>query len=382
MWNEIKNIKIWHKTVVAVLVTAFFTSACIEPFSPPETNSDEGNLVVDGFLNLGDTSVIQLRHTQNINDASSNLSSQLIETKAKLSVKTGTGETYDFIESDGGKYILPPKNFRQSGTYQLSIRTLNGKEYLSDAVSVILTPAIDSVAYRYDANRDAMVISVNTHDPKNSTRFYRWKFEETHEYRAAFYSGLKVDPIKKEIVSRTEDINLCWQTRNSGGIVLGSTIKLSSDIIKDLPINVVPIYTNKFYIKYSILVKQYGLSREGFEYWTSLAKTTQGTGSLFDPLPSLVTGNIRSVSDPKELVFGFFSASTEAKKRIFMSPGLGRYPHCEAPDTLLIGDAIKDNKQYLLNYFGEQSEFVLSSSPGCTDCRTQGGTTRRPPFWE
>lgn len=378
MWNKIKNIKIRHKTISVIFAAAIFASACIEPFSPPETNSDERNLVVDGFLNLGDTSVIELRHTQNTHD----VAAQFVETRAKLSVKAGTGETYDFIEYGAGKYILPPKNFKQSGTYQLSIRTSGGKEYLSDPVSVILTPAIDSVTYRYDANRDAMVISVDTHDPKNNTRFYRWKFEETHQYRAAFFSGLMIDQVKKEIVSRIEDINLCWQTKKSGGIVLGSTIKLSSDVIKQLPINVVPISTNKFYIKYSILVKQYGLSREGFEYWTSLAKTTQGTGSLFDPLPSLVTGNIRSVSDPKELVFGFFSASTEAKKRIFMSPGLGRYPHCEAPDTLLIGDAIKDNKQYLLNYFGEQSEFVLSSSPGCTDCRTQGGTTRRPPFWE
>jgi len=378
MWKNMLNRKMWHKTVMAIAALTLLMTACIEPFSPPEVNSDANYLVVDGFLNLGDTSVIELRHTQSTQEEAA----QLVETRAKLSVKAETGETYEFLEYGNGKYILPPKNFRQSGTYQLSIKTLNGKEYLSEAVPVILTPAIDEVTYRYDANRDAMVISVNTHDPKNNTRFYRWKFEETHEYRAAYYSALFVDPVKKMIVGRNEDINLCWQTKKSGSILLGSTVKLTSDVIKELPINVVPISTNKFYIKYSILVKQYGLSREGFEYWTDLAKTTQGTGSLFDPLPSLVTGNIKSVTDPKELVFGFFSASTEARKRIFMAPGLGRYPSCDAPDTLSIADAIQNNSQYLLNYIGERSERVLSSSPGCADCRSQGGTNKRPSFWE
>lgn len=380
--KKIKKVKKGSKILViilAVFALMTFIYGCIEPFSPPEVNSDERYLVVDGFLNVGnDTSKIELRHSQNTNETAA----MIAETGAKLSVSGEKGEKYDFVETKNGMYILPPVNVSLSGKYHLSIKTRDGKEYVSEDVPVVVTPAIDSVTYNYDQDRDAMVIKVNTHDPTNKARFYKWKFEETYQYRTAYYSGLEVDLIKKEIVSRKEDISMCYQTVSSTNIMLGSTIKLSSDEIRQLPLNIVEIGTNKFYIKYSILVKQYGLSRAGFEYWTDLAKTTQGTGSLFDPLPSQVTGNIKSTTNPKELIFGFFSASTVATKRIFISPGLGTYPRCVAPDTILVSDAIKNPSGLLISYAPEQPNKVLQTSGYCADCRTQGGTIVKPSFWK
>jgi hypothetical protein len=362
--------------VIVFLASLFIVIGCVEPFSPPEVNSDEGYLVIDGFLNAGsDTSNIELSHTQNTN------AEVPVQTEpgAKVTVEGENGEIYTFTEKGNGSYYLPPYSFNRTQKYRLYIKTSSGGEYLSDYVEVKNTPVIDAVEGRLDTRQDAMVMQVNTHDPTNSTRFYRWKFEETWEYRAAYYSGL--ERIGKEIVSRKDDINLCWRTVKSSNILLGSTIKLSQDVIKDLPITAVPLSTNKLYIKYSILVKQYGLTQDAFEYWTSLAKTTEGTGSLFDPLPSQVTGNIRSVNNPKELVFGYFSAAVEQKKRIFLTPQLGKYPVCNAPDTLTIQDALTSNA-VLLSYYGERSEFILSSGSSCADCRAQGGVTKMPSFWE
>ncbi|TDE11984.1 DUF4249 domain-containing protein [Dyadobacter psychrotolerans] len=353
--------------------------SCIEPFSPPEVNSDEKYLVVDGFLNAGsDTSKIELRRTQNTNDGSA----ISVETGAKISVEMESGTAYSFTEKGKGAYFLPPINVNLSGKYRLRIKTAGGKEYMSDYVPVTTTPPIDSLGSVYDAERDAMVIKVNTHDPTNKTRFYKWKFEETYQYRAAYYSTLVIDTKKNEIVYRNEDINLCWKSAFSTNITLGSTIKLSADAIRDLPINVVPISTNKFYIKYSILVKQFGLTQDAFEYWTALAKTTQGTGSLFDPQPSQVTGNIKNIANPKELVFGYFSASRETSKRIFLTPNRGLYPRCDPPDTLSVADALKASGIMLISYQGERMDSVLTTSSFCADCRAQGGTNIRPPFWQ
>lgn len=363
--------------LIIVFLAALFTAiGCVEPFSPPEVNSDEGYLVIDGFLNIGsDTSRIELSHTQNTNAQTSIIT----EPGAKVTVEGEKGETYTFTEKGNGSYYLPPYAFNTAQKYRLRVKTRVGGEYLSDFVEVKNTPAIDAIEGKIDTRQDAMVMQVNTHDATNSTRFYRWKFEETWEYRAAFYSSLEL--VKGVIDYRKEDINLCWRTMKSSNILLGSTIKLSQDIIKDLPITTVPISTNKLYIKYSILVKQYGLTQDAFEYWTNLAKTTEGTGSLFDPLPSQITGNIRSTTNPKELVFGYFSAAVEQKKRIFLTPNLGRYPTCSAPDTLKIEDALKSSAT-LMNYTGERSELILATSAYCADCRAQGGVTKRPSFWE
>ena len=363
---------------LAICILVFVVIGCIQEFSPPEVNSVESYLVVDGFLNAGnDTSIIQLRRTQNTNDNSA----IRIESGAIITVSSEGGETYAFSETRSGVYQLPPVNIDETKKYRLSIKTVKGSEYLLEDVPVVITPPIDSVANRYDEGRDAMVISVNTRDPKNNTRFYRWKFEETYQYRTAYYSALEVDVPNKQIIGRKEDVHLCWKTNESASILLGTTIKLSSDEIKGLTVNVVPVNTNKFYIKYSINVKQYGLTRSEFEYWTNLSKTTQGTGTLFDPMPSLVTGNIKNVADNKELVFGYFSVSTETVKRVFIEPKLGRYPTCYAPDTVKISEAIANPYGVLLNY-DERNGYVLRSGEDCADCRAQGGTIVKPAFWK
>jgi hypothetical protein len=364
-------------TTCGLFLVLLTIHGCIEPFSPPEINSDENYLVVDGFLNIGsDTSRVILSRTQNT-------SAQRLpdnETGATIVVESENGEAYDFEEKGKGLYTLAPQNYSLSSKYRIHITTQNKTEYFSDYIAPKRTPPIDSVTYKVDQFRNAVVIYVNTHDAKNETRFYRWKFEQTYDYRTAYYSALDRDLEKQEIVTRRQDISHCWRTLNSNNIALGSTIKLTDDIIKDLPINVVPIESNWFLLKYSILVKQYALSQDAFEYWTSLAKTTQGSGSLFDPQPSQVTGNIKNAANPKERVFGYCGGLTEEPTSVFIEDCLGAYPRCESPDTLGLGEAFKGTGT-LLNYYGAGTQ-VLVSSASCADCRLQGGTIQQPAFWK
>jgi hypothetical protein len=354
-------------------------NSCIEPFSPPEVTSPGIYLVVDGFLNVsGDTSKIILSHTQAVND-----DKQFeMEAGATITADAENGESYAFQDMGNGLYKLPPTTFNLDARYRLRIRRLDGREYESEYVVVSKTPPIDSITYRVDEGRNGMIIYVNTHDPSNQTRFYRWNFEETYEYRMAYYSGLTRDYTTKQIVPRTDNVNVCWRTLASRDIKLGSTIKLSQDIIRDLPVNIVDIASNKLYFGYTILLKQYGLTREAFEYWTDLAKTTQGTGSLFDPQPSQVTGNIHAKADSKELVFGYFSAAQEQKKRIFIRETLGSYPRCMAPDTLDYNEAFNGSAVLLYFYMGLPKSGYLGTSESCADCRSQGGTTTKPTFWD
>lgn len=366
---------------VCVLAVAMAVNSCIESFTPPEVSNPGTYLVVDGFLNVnGDTSNIRLSHTQGVNDGKQ----VVTEDGASITVEAENGETYTFSPAGKGLYRLPPTSFDQETKYKLRIRRVNGSEYESAYVTVSKTPPIDSVGYRLDQSRNAVIVQVNAHDATNATRFYRWSFEETYEYRMPYYSGLIRDIPNKTIAPRSDNINVCWRTQESKDIKLGSTIKLSQDIIKDLPVNIIDIGTNKLYFGYSILVKQYGLTREAFEYWTDLAKTTQGTGSLFDPQPSQVTGNIRNKADAKELVFGYFSAAQEQKKRIFIKETLGTYPRCIAPDTLTFKDAFEGSSVLLSFHQGEPpaKSGYLATSESCADCRSQGGTTTKPSFWK
>ncbi len=359
--------------------SAFVIKSCVEPFSPPEVTNPGTYLVVDGFLNIGgDTSRVTLSHTQAVNDGKQ----FEMEGGATITAEAENGESYAFQDMGNGLYKLPPTTFNTDAKYRLRIRRFDGREYESDYVVVSKTPPIDSITYRVDEARNAMIIYVNTHDPSNQTRFYRWNFEETYEYRMPYYSSLTRDYKNKQIIPRSDNVNVCWRTLASRDIKLGSTIKLSQDIIRELPINIVDIASNKLYFGYTILLKQYGLTREAFEYWTDLAKTTQGTGSLFDPQPSQVTGNIHAKANAKELVFGYFSAAQEQKKRIFIREGLGAYPRCIAPDTLTFEDALNGSAVLLYFYMGQPKSGYLGTSESCADCRSQGGNTTKPAFWD
>jgi hypothetical protein len=71
-------------------------------------------------------------------------------------------------------------------------------------------------------------------------------------------------------------------------------------------------------IRYSILVKQYALTEDGYHYYQILKKNTESLGSIFDAQPSELTCNFHSLQDPTEIVIGFFSASSVVQKRIFI----------------------------------------------------------------
>ncbi|HRG10996.1 MAG TPA: DUF4249 family protein, partial [Cyclobacteriaceae bacterium] len=76
--------------------------------------------------------------------------------------------------------------------------------------------------------------------------------------------------------------------------------KVSEFVIDRFKLN-----SERFYSKYSALVKQQSLTEGAYSYWKQVKKTNQDLGTIFGPLPSEVIGNIQSLSDPKERVIGY-----------------------------------------------------------------------------
>jgi hypothetical protein len=370
----------WISLITALCISFLWIEGCVIPFSPPEVASADRFLVVDGFLNTNskDSSRINLTYSQVV----SNKNTFAPELRAQVIVEGDKGSTFTFTEIGKGLYRLAPRVFNENENYRIRIKTTGKKEYLSDYTAPKQTPPIDSITYRIASDKKNVQINVNTHDPRNKTHFYRWKYEETWEYFMPQYSLYEIK--NNSIIDRVDNINTCWKTEIPSTILLASTVKLTQDLVLDAPVTNIPVNTNKLLVKYSILVKQFGLTEEGFKYWSALAKTTETTGGLFDPQPSQVTGNIKCTTDSQELVFGFFSAGVPQEKRIFLTLGLGTYAQCPPLDTLSIGDALKA-QAFLLNQYwpdGARVPDYVIGDPGCGDCRTKGGVIKRPIFWQ
>ncbi|GAB4032214.1 DUF4249 domain-containing protein [Spirosoma gilvum] len=363
----------WLGWILLLLV-----SGCIDPYRPPEIAAPASYLVVNGFFDSapGATTTIQLSRTQNLTDTKS----PTAETKAQVSIESQSKAVYTLKEGTAGAYSLSGVTPLTGETYRLHIKTSKGTDYYSDYVPVLTTPAIDSVSWHTEGND--VLFSVNTHDPKNNTRYYRWEFEETWEFTAPYYSQLELK--NNQIVNRTEDINRCWNTTYSTNIMLTSTERLSQDIVSQFPLTSVAGTSGKLGIKYSLLVKSYALTQAGYAYYDQLAKITQNLGSIFDPQPSQITGNIRASTNPDDLVMGFFRVGTVASKRIFIRrdqlPTITTYagdPGCVV-DTFSVSKVLKEQPA-IISLFGENQYLVTSFA--CVDCRYKG-VNKRPSFWE
>ncbi|MDO6389223.1 DUF4249 domain-containing protein [Pontibacter sp. BT731] len=381
------KIRNWKNPIVWLVMLVF--SGCVDPYFPEVQESPGSFLVVNGFLNANGPTTIQLLRTQSLNDTGA----PPAEENATVIVESEHGERFGLHETGYGTYRHPNLQLRGDMKYRLYIRTRSGSEYASDYVAVKTSPAIESVNWKADG--EEVKIYVSSQDPNNNTHYYKWDYEETWQFRSALYSVLIYENGQVRFREPSDvPIAYCWKSANSTRVEIGSSVKLSEDRISDYRLLSIPYNSEKVSMKYSILVKQYALTREAFEYLEMLKKNTENIGTLFDPLPSQLTSNIHSLSNPEETVIGYISATTVETKRVFVdSRDLPRdwrlyYPSCEV-DTVMIKSGQVDEVftgGYLIpvdEIYGTGPSpigYTYGTRP-CVDCTTQGSNVK-PAFWE
>lgn len=389
-----------EKLIFLGCCTLVLIIGCIESYDLPVRNAEVNFLVVDGFLNTANGKV-----TVSLTRATPIAQSEFLnESYAIVALEDLEGNQYSLVELDSGQYTGIAPSVVSGQQYRLYIKTLDGPEYHSAFVTLKDTPEIKELTWK--TYPDGVQIIVDTEDPTNQTRFYRWAFEETWEYRSRFasYCSLVVTKDTVQVIPRSFDqfINVCYRTQRSRQIFTTSTAALSQDQVNDFELAFLPKGTEKLGYGYSILVQQYAITQEAYEYYEKLKKTSQGLGGLFDPQPSKVTGNILNINDPNEVVLGFFNAGQATEKRIFVKPDqLPRDFQFVTPDAGLscwIDSAVvrpPDTLPEVLERFSKSTQHVPVDAlqvnfvvygityalKECVDCRLEGGVTRKPDFW-
>lgn len=376
-----------------ILFLLLIINSCIFDFDPPSKDY-ENLLVVEAILHDGDEAfVVNLSRSIPIDTVGF-----VPETGALVSVSDNTGNIYDMTEYTPGIYVSSPSFSGQTGrVYQLHIETTQGRRYQSDSVLLRETPPIDSIYYKYEErvttesqnNIPGLQIYLTTHDSENSTWYYRWEFEETWEFRS-LYNSLQIwnDGIIEE---RIDQVHRCWKHNTSRNVLVSTSKNLNKDIISEFPVVFVSNSTDKLGIKYSILVRQYALSEASYTYWKEQENINENLGTLFDPQPYVIKGNVYNPDDENEIVLGYFDASSVQEKRIFITKGeypsfetLNNYAHCN--DTIVSYFQIRsllDEGYMLAGEVAEPTSGVryLLSYESCIDC-TIFGTNVEPYFWE
>lgn len=397
------------------MLTITVVYSCKKPYNPAIVSGKTNYLVVEGVINTGnDSTIFKLSRTESLDtqvdstilklryipgfDIQVDLTS---EPGAQVTVESDQNISYAIPEIGHGKYASSALGLDNTHKYRLRIKTIDGKEYLSDFTSATYTPPIDSIGYTI--NKNGIQIYANAHNPNNTTRYYRWDYVETWQFHAKYQSFYIFNGT--DIVVRTpeqQNIYYCFANNVSTSIVLGSTAALLQDEVYQAPITAIPSTSEKVELRYSILLHQYGLSKDAFNFYQNLKKNTEQLGSIFDAQPSTIAGNMHCVTSPATPVIGYITATNVQEKRIFIYnsqvPRLWQpnYPYDCPLDSLLFcagKDCQNEVKDFLMAPNSPEIPVAIIPAkvgPGivgylgagilCVDCTLRGKTTV-PDFW-
>ena len=334
------------------------------------------------------------------------------ETEAQVLVTASDGQTHSFYETPNGIYrSVAPFAAQEGVTYQLEITTVTGDAYVSSPMGLPPPTELESLKAQASTNEQGepgISIVANGSGPATATKF-RYDFEETWKIIAPYWSPYDLlvrsegrTQINLAVVDRETEERVCYGSARPEQVLLTSTSALSSNEVVNFPLRFISKDNYLLQHRYSIGVKQYGLSEETYAYYQTLERLSMAADNIFsEDQPGFLQGNVIAVADPTEPVAGYFEVSSVSEKRIFVNFE-DLYPGEDPPGFLVdcqfsapgadinapVGSRVLLNAIYknVVRYYGINrgevpggSTFLMVSA-NCGDCTTLGSNIK-PDFW-
>lgn len=303
---------------ISVLLSTFI-SGCTEPYAL-QTNTFEDAIVIEATLtNELKNQEIKLSRTYTLEDNGPN-----IEHNATVYVQDNLGNRYDFTESNNKYVSTTAFKAEPNRNYQLHITTSKGKSYVSSNEQLTTATQIESLTagvVTKDNGDRGVQITVNSNDPTNTSKYYRYEYDETYKVIAPKWSAdqlVVTGATSSVLVPRTSEARICYGHYQSTDILLANTSTQSNDILSH-PLR---FLSTKNYIishRYSILVRMYVENLNAYNYYNTLNKISNSGSILSQTQPGLIAGNIKSQTNPNEKVIGFFDVCSVSEKRLFFN---------------------------------------------------------------
>ena len=368
------------KKLLYIIIPVLFYG-CIDEYKPKGVEEISDLLVIEGTITDGE-SVFILQRSVGVSEM---LTDDIFIVDADVYVEKDNGEILYGVYEGDGKYTVSTGTLSPEIKYRLLVKD-RGEEYRSDFLPPLFTPEIDSITPLKEGRGEPIFICVYTHDPEDQSRYYLWSYEEIWEIKAPLLAdyGYLTDTPQYFTFHNGENTYYCWGRDHSKKMILGSSVKLTENVIYQKRINEISPTNDRFAELYFISVKQNQIRKEAFDYYSNIQKNIEQTGSIFAPVPSEMRGNIRCITNPSIPVVGYIDVSSTTKKEVFIPPSLGFYEgvsHC----SLMVTDdeefAYPVYGHYVYNPLGVPQMFLYAPHD-CVDCRLrEKSSKKRPDFW-
>lgn len=275
---------------------------------------------------------------------------------------------YD-AENDRYFYELPALAFQgiQGRAYRLEITLSDGNRYRSepqtmpgrvDADTILLEGKTITKVSTADVviEQKTAVVQLRTSIPNDGRPYFlRWDAHSVYFFIELQKPGSIPPP--RHTCYPTDYFNaqkiVAQDARGSNG----------QTIVKEIGSKIVDF---SFESSQYFTVIQRSIGQQAYEYWTRIGKVADPQGSVFDPPPAPVPGNLININNPADQPLGFFevAAVDTIRRKVFNGElGLNYFiaPYCAFSQT----------------YFG------LANDPACLDCLLlKNSTYKKPHYWK
>lgn len=366
--------------------------SCEERFTPDIKPSAENLLVVDGMIsNLPGPYTIKLSMSSELDNP------EFVAVSGfTVAIVDDRGNSHSLAETSAGRYVTTDENFRGTPghAYRLEMMAPDGQQYASQFEELQEPTAVKEIDHRLEYMQDDDLpydiagyrFYVSTDQAPADTNYFLWQLVSTYKYRADmliywFYDG-ELRPFPDR-----DSLQTCYKTDTVPEIFLLSTENLGQPVVTDFPLHYVTTETRHLMERYSLLVRQFSISRDAFRFWTIIREQNSNPGDLYSKLPFQVKGNVYNVSNENEAVLGRFTVAGASEKRIFVNrpkpPVKMRYPICEFHEgTYENFSAITEFPPIMWPIFATRGpDGNALPNLWCMDCRESGGVIDKPDFW-
>lgn len=221
-------------------------------------------------------------------------------------------------------------------TYVLTIELPSGEVYQSRPEKIPVTVPIDKIYYQYRAvspvfdakgfctTPNGYDVFIDTQDPANQTNYYRWEASSvsrrtTTGITCGFFTICNASCFQE--IKNYESLNTYSDQYANGGAIKKRQVIFS------------PLYATGFHY---IDISQVSITREAYQFWRRFEEQQTRTGSVLDPLPASIEGNIYNVKDPNKLALGYFSGLGTYRKRFVLDNTKDNELAAKLPETPVI----------------------------------------------
>ena len=323
--------KIFYRAMIFCLA-AVVLGSCVYDFTPDSEDlpgMDKPLVVIEGDIIVGGITNVELKSTVPVLNGI--VQDEISYAGSSVWVESENGDVWHGSYEDN-KYVVDTRYLPLDGKYRLCVSVPNRGEYVSEFKSVMISPQIDTITYTRAEDRSSVQFEVSTHNDSREKLYCKWSFTEDWESNSELNADLKAVNVDGDIImeelddAEKEKMSRCFSRGESKEIYIGSTEKLSKNVINKERLHVIYSTDRRLSSLYRLTISQTAMDKDAYKYWEVTKSSISGTGGLFAPMPSEIRGNISSVTYPQEKVLGYISVTTETvKQRYYYASDLNMY---------------------------------------------------------